>query len=133
MTEAKAVVAKRWQALTKLSQRDYVPAARQLLEKLSQLVLISCPHPTVSTRESWPRLDHILRHDRGYSSKVLKAGAEEAGIAANLCSNFLEAGIRCPVLTTFACQPVTLRHGLKTEKRVVSVKSPLSSTPEADS
>jgi hypothetical protein len=67
-------------------------------------------------------LTYVLRHDRKMNSKMLKAAAKEARIVTNLCLRFQEAGIHCPVLTTFESQPVTLRHKpnlLRSEKRIV--------------
>ena len=113
-------------ALTRLSQRDYDPAARRLLDKLSLVIIIGCPHPTINHRERWSLLDYVLRYDRKFNSKLLKAAAEEAGIVANLCSNFREAGIHCQVLTTFESQPMTLSYGpnlVRSEKRLVSDQS----------
>jgi hypothetical protein len=110
------------QALTRLSERYYDPAARNLLEKLSQVVIISSPHPTINHRERWPLLDNVLRFERKMNSKLVKLASEEAAIVANLCSKFREAGVHCSVLTTFDTQPVTLRHStniLRTEKHVV--------------
>jgi hypothetical protein len=93
------------------------------MDKLSQIIIIGYPHPTINGRERWPLLDYVLRHNRKLNTKMFKAAAEEAGIVANLCSKFREAGIHCSVLTTFESKPMTLRQGPNiwgSEKRVVS-------------
>ncbi|KAJ8132094.1 hypothetical protein O1611_g1537 [Lasiodiplodia mahajangana] len=106
-------------ALTRISERYFDPAIRRLADKLTQIILIGCPHPTIDDKSKWPLLDRVLKHDRKLNSRELKAMAEEAGIVANLCSKFQEAGVRCSLITTYESQPTTIRHWatiLKPEK-----------------
>ncbi|KAI0101398.1 hypothetical protein GGR51DRAFT_575054 [Nemania sp. FL0031] len=96
-------------ALTRISERYFDPAIRRLADKLTQVVLIGCPHPTIDDKSKWPLLDRILKHDRRLNARDLKATAEEAGIVARLCTNFQELGVRCPLITTYESQPTTIR------------------------
>ncbi len=55
-------------------------------------------------------------------SKALKSVAEEAGIVANLCFKFQEAGVHCSIIITYESQPTKMRRKinfLKTAKRIV--------------
>ncbi|KAI1391552.1 uncharacterized protein F4822DRAFT_427403 [Hypoxylon trugodes] len=112
-------------ALTRLSERYFDPAARRLSDKLTQVILIGCPHPTLDNRDNWRLLDNVLKHYRKMGSRDLVAAAEEAGIVANLCSKFQEAGIQCPVITTYDSQATKIRHWInlfKAEKHILISK-----------
>ena len=124
--EAMNCIAHPDEALTRLADRYFDPAVRRLSDRLTQVILIGCPHPKIDDKANWLLLDHVLRHDRKMDSKSLKSAAEEAGIVAYLCSKSQEAFVQCPVITTYESQPTTTRYGinpLKTAKRIVSYLS----------
>ena len=72
--------------LATLAEPYFDATAQQVLDRISHVIFVGCPHPTDTNRDQWPMLAHVLRHDRKADDKTIKTAMEEVPIAVSMCT-----------------------------------------------
>jgi hypothetical protein len=116
------------QALVKASQQYYVPNVQRLLEALSGIVFLGCPHPSPGRPESWPFLGYLLKTISRLPKLVLVEAELEMGVLVNTCSDFEEAGFEVEVISAYETIETQIRTSLwRSRKSVVRKNSRITS------
>jgi hypothetical protein len=112
------------QALVTASERYHTPNAKRLLEALSGIIFLGCPHPKYEQRESWPYLSLLLKTVSRLPKLVLAKAELESNVLENSCRKFEEADFRVDVISAYETIETRIRSSLWRSQKSVVRKHP---------